>query len=297
MKYCFLLFIILCSCTENDKHPNIPIFTESLLEKYTFEKVEYRSYFIGKTQKFFFFKHAGKDSSWIKIIDAQTRNLISSIQIDDSTYKSNIDEWGNIYLKLEDSIYKYEQPDFKKIRIKTVLLEYPTRDDLMIKFSKEIDRLSYREETAFLEAKRDTIVKEKYFYDVDTIYQLTNSDIIFKTKKREFFATCNFLNEGSVFVTQKNIFNFKQRKDITYKSEDFIIKSKHLHKFDEIVLDYNFKSQNHFAFNIKSDKLRYYNFEFNTKKIQFKTSFATELRDFEGNILLEIDDNIYKINE
>jgi hypothetical protein len=296
MKYFFLLFIILCSCTEKDKYPNIPVFTESLLEKYNYEKVEYRSYFIGKTQRFFFFKHIEKDSSSIKIIDAQTKNLISSIQIDDSAYKRSIDEWGNIYLKLEDSIYKYEQPDFKKRKIETVLLKYPTRRDLMTKYSEEIDGLSYRKETDFLEAKRDTIVKEKYFYDVEAIYLLTNSDIIFKTKTREFFASCNFLNEGSVFATQKNIFNFKQRKDITYQPEDSIIESKHLHKFDEVVLDYSFKSQNHFVFNIQSDKLRYYNFEFNTKKIQFKTSFATELRDFEGNILLEIDDNIYKIN-
>ncbi|MDX8553526.1 hypothetical protein MK851_07800 [Tenacibaculum sp. 1B UA] len=296
MKNFFLILILLSSCTQKDKYPNIPVFNESLLINYNFEKVEYKSFFISKTNKYLYFKHVENDSSWIKITDARTNNLIASIIIDDGAYKQNIDNWGNIYLNIEDTIYKYEPPNFTRREIETVLLEYPTRGDLMTKYSKEIDGFSYRKETNFLEAVRDTIVKEKYFKNVDSIYLLTKSDIIFKTKTKEFHASYEFLDGGHIlFSRRKDIFNFKVRKDIDYQSEDVIIKSKHLNKFDKVVLDYNFKSQNHLAFNITSDELGYYNFEFKNKKIQFKTSFASELRDFEGNILLDIDDNIYKI--
>lgn len=296
MKPIYILLIItLISCGKKDKHPNIPVFTENLLEGLAYEKIDYSTYYLGKTNKLSFFSHHVRDEKFIKIVNKQKGNLVKSIPF--KSYNSFIDEKGTVYLQSEDSVFKYEAPLFKKKKIAFITFEYPTTKYYKDKYPKRFKEFNYKEEVNFVEAKIDSFVKEKYLKNISYAFKLGGLKYFFKAKDVEFVAFCDFLDERKIFAKRKKIYNFREFKELTHLSNESLVKTKHLDKFDEVTLNYKFDSQNHFAFTIKTEKMRYYNFKLHNKEIQFKTSFATEYRDYKGNLLLSVDHEVYKLKE
>ncbi|WP_025741070.1 hypothetical protein [Aquimarina pacifica] len=302
-----IVFILLItSCTEEDKHPELPLFTENLSEKLIIAELDIDLNFITDTDDFIYIKD--DRNNHMIIIHRDTKQIIKKFTVGN---KFLISEEGDIYYCKEESTiyntvetYKAKAPNFDESIIPKDYLGYMQIDSILSENKDEMRRLDLKY------TKSDSLnLNDRYF---DYLKKKTNENI-----KNRVLKDYEYILDGLAYTIIKykdgreyDIFFQKFRYDdfpeeINYryenksrsKASDYINKEYILREFDDhSLLRYRFSGGNHFAPGIKTSLLYYYECTLKNKSFKFKSeNIIEQVISFDEDILIKSKEKTYRI--
>ncbi|WP_162555702.1 hypothetical protein [Reichenbachiella versicolor] len=305
MRYIYLIaLIVLSSCkTEEDKYPEMAVFSPDMKGDFVFEKIDpIPTYYRDTDEYVFFITDNSIPQSKVLIYDKESKELIKDLVL--ANNRIHVDTGGSIYGfdEKRDKAFKYEPPRFIKTFLKTASLSFVNNKSLEKRFSSEIEdrKLEGRELSDFLTAKRYEILKKEF---IDSLLCLTQLDVIksnaavahFRNEtvyleESDLLYTGTIIKSALAGVTDCNSSNF-DLDGTQYFGES------PLSLIDQVTLNYSLDGSNHYVIGVTSKNLYYYELNIDGKSTRFKCPDPIEnVKNLEEQVILKTVNGYYKVS-
>ncbi|UII19320.1 hypothetical protein [Fulvivirga ligni] len=303
MRYLpLLLLILLFSCsTEEDKYPDMAVFSPDMEGKFTFKEIEPVPTYYRDTDKYvFFLTNNSIADARVLIYNKASKKLIKTLALPNNQIR--IDTSGSIYGydEKQGKTFKYVSPAFKLTYLETVSLEYVSDANMEKKYASEIKNQQLKGDALydFLEDKRYEILEEDVINGLRCITELdkSNTAIAHYKNKEIYLEQSNYLYRGTIIKSKLNGVTDCMPSNYELDKKSYFSASP-LDQFDYVTLDYNFKGSNHYVMSVNSENLYYYELKLNKQSTKFKFPLViNNVVNLEDKVIFEVANKYYEVS-